>query len=261
MASQWYLNELGQVLGPFSSRELREMVERGRIDVDDFVRMGQDGKWVEAKKVTGLFPISAEPESSANSVNSAPINTRYFEGPNQNAAQVKEPPGTIEAVPLHLASSPANVGGTLFRVQGHDRTGRKREILIDASTESQALQKAAVEDVTVTKIEALPPLSAAQNSSASPLSKYPAIGCQIVILRVLGLFTAITLPIAAVVVGWTMNVGVVAALVLVSLVLGVSQLAFAELLGLLSRLHTNSQHICASLDALIHDKQSKRQEH
>jgi hypothetical protein len=55
MAAEWYFEELGEVFGPFSIPDLRNIVQRGRVSSDDRLRKGREGRWVEASSVEGLF--------------------------------------------------------------------------------------------------------------------------------------------------------------------------------------------------------------
>ena len=50
---------MGQLLGPLDSADLRRMAKSGEITPGDKIRDGEDGKWVEAGKVKGLFDTIA----------------------------------------------------------------------------------------------------------------------------------------------------------------------------------------------------------
>jgi GYF domain 2 len=51
-----YLEQNGELIGPLSPAELREMAQNGRVDSGDFVRKGVDGRAIPAAKVKGLLP-------------------------------------------------------------------------------------------------------------------------------------------------------------------------------------------------------------
>jgi len=55
MASKWYYKILGDIVGPVSSKDLRQKVSKGEITPDSEVRKGDDGEWIFAVKVYGLF--------------------------------------------------------------------------------------------------------------------------------------------------------------------------------------------------------------
>ena len=55
MASRWYYKVMGEELGPVSATELRQLAQRGVLDLDAPVR-NESSDWVSAGKVRGLFP-------------------------------------------------------------------------------------------------------------------------------------------------------------------------------------------------------------
>ena len=57
----WFYRLMGDVIGPVTSRALRDLASKGTIDFDTPVRKGTDGDWVSAASIKGLF---AEPEVS-----------------------------------------------------------------------------------------------------------------------------------------------------------------------------------------------------
>jgi hypothetical protein len=54
-AGDWYLQVLGEEFGPVSFGSLRHGVRKGRVGPDTLVRLGKDGRWVLAERVSGLF--------------------------------------------------------------------------------------------------------------------------------------------------------------------------------------------------------------
>src|SRR5687768_6197606 len=58
MASQWYVQVMGEVLGPLSDDGLREMVAKRQLTPDDMVGKGSSANWVPAARVRGLFSQS-----------------------------------------------------------------------------------------------------------------------------------------------------------------------------------------------------------
>ena len=61
MASQWFCRVLGQVVGPVSFRDLREMVRAGTLSEDDPVRRKESSRWAPAREVVGLFRAAEKP--------------------------------------------------------------------------------------------------------------------------------------------------------------------------------------------------------
>lgn len=57
MKVEWYYQVMGDVAGPFTSSELRQLAQTGRLQPDYLVRMGKEGSWVLAEGVTGLFDV------------------------------------------------------------------------------------------------------------------------------------------------------------------------------------------------------------
>jgi hypothetical protein len=55
MASEWYLVQSDNVVGPFTSQQLRELALAGKLKRSDVVQKGDSGKPVPAEKVKNLF--------------------------------------------------------------------------------------------------------------------------------------------------------------------------------------------------------------
>ncbi len=67
MAREFYCEVMGQVFGPLEPADLRRMAKAGEIAPRDKIRRGENGQWVEAAKVKGLFDerSSAPPDNVA----------------------------------------------------------------------------------------------------------------------------------------------------------------------------------------------------
>ncbi|QDU39199.1 hypothetical protein Mal4_35360 [Maioricimonas rarisocia] len=61
MARHYFYQIMGEVIGPISATELRHAAQEGKLDKDTLVRAGNDGRWVTADKVKGLFGASLTP--------------------------------------------------------------------------------------------------------------------------------------------------------------------------------------------------------
>lgn len=63
MAQQWFVQRQGEKTGPYSSRELKQLVEQGELHPEDLVWCAEISDWVPAARVRGLFvPRSAKPQ-------------------------------------------------------------------------------------------------------------------------------------------------------------------------------------------------------
>lgn len=56
MSRSWYVEQNGRTVGPMNSDELKQLATAGKISRTTSVRLGEDGEWVSASKVKGLFP-------------------------------------------------------------------------------------------------------------------------------------------------------------------------------------------------------------
>ena len=61
MAVQWYLKQGDESVGPFNSSELKRMGDAGEVQPSDLVQKGEEGQWVSASKVQGLFEQETSP--------------------------------------------------------------------------------------------------------------------------------------------------------------------------------------------------------
>jgi hypothetical protein len=71
MASNWYFQSLGNVIGPISSTELRQRAAQGQIDANTMVAKDAPERWVRADRVTGLVGPPA-PHTGASSAPTSP---------------------------------------------------------------------------------------------------------------------------------------------------------------------------------------------
>ena len=63
--TRWYYEVEGQAQGPLTAAELKERAKSGQLAPDHLIRKGEDGNWVPAGQVKGLFPkASPSPPSS-----------------------------------------------------------------------------------------------------------------------------------------------------------------------------------------------------
>jgi len=55
MAKEFFYQVMGEVFGPISGRELREKAVSGDITTETLVRIGGEGDWVHARRLSNLF--------------------------------------------------------------------------------------------------------------------------------------------------------------------------------------------------------------
>jgi hypothetical protein len=61
MATNFYFKVMGEVFGPMTGHELRENALAGEVTPDTLVRLGDDGDWVLAAKLSNLFDENWRP--------------------------------------------------------------------------------------------------------------------------------------------------------------------------------------------------------
>jgi len=93
----WYVQLMGETLGPYSGPELRKMAEGKHIDFDTPVARSKDGPWMTAQRIAGLFgPAESVPFQSAPSGRdpAGRDTTRESPAADQHAAHrsAEEPP-------------------------------------------------------------------------------------------------------------------------------------------------------------------------
>ncbi|NQU20238.1 MAG: DUF4339 domain-containing protein [Candidatus Nealsonbacteria bacterium] len=122
MATQWFCEISGEQHGPVSSQQLKAMADKGRLTAEDRVRQGDDGSWVPASRVKGLFPAagsSTKVSDSDDLPTALPVGlpvglpvAQPVSGTPQAAPQAKRsatpPPAPA---PPRPARSPAATGG------------------------------------------------------------------------------------------------------------------------------------------------------
>lgn len=59
MANEWFVQVMGETIGPLSDHQLREMVAKRQMTPDDMVRKGTSATWVPAARMRGLFEQAA----------------------------------------------------------------------------------------------------------------------------------------------------------------------------------------------------------
>jgi hypothetical protein len=104
VASRWYYEFLGEVLGPMSLEDLRLLAEQGTVRPESRVREGARGAWKAASMVPELFRSakSAAAEGDADFEVSAP----HFVARPANAAQRAAAPKQEDVAPQRSSQAP-----------------------------------------------------------------------------------------------------------------------------------------------------------
>lgn len=112
MATQWFCRLMGAELGPFSAREMVELVQHRRLTPEDLIRKGSEGDWVPAYLVQGLFDAAAQaPSAAADSPGSAGKPNVPAKGGAPNGASANRSSSTGKNAkgalhPTHATDSP-----------------------------------------------------------------------------------------------------------------------------------------------------------
>ncbi len=133
MAGVWYCKLAGVITGPLKASELRSLAEAGKLSPEDWVRQGEEGPWVAARNVRGLFSgigqagsgraaqavvsaSQAEPSLGGKKVHPAssdkprpvsPTSAIKPEGPLLQAKPLSEPPPLPASPPGSVPTLPA----------------------------------------------------------------------------------------------------------------------------------------------------------
>jgi hypothetical protein len=86
MAADWFCKIDGNKVGPFTPQQLKTIVAKGQLRPEHLIRRGNEGAWVPAGRVKGLFPeqsATAKPASKSPAAKSPPA-------PQRPAADVPE---------------------------------------------------------------------------------------------------------------------------------------------------------------------------
>jgi hypothetical protein len=118
MASQWYCQVGNEQYGPFPASELKRLCQENRLLPDNLVRQGEDGRWIMASQVPGLFAAPAPqiahaapppPRVSPAGQPASPAVRAVAASPA--AAKPPPPRGAPAPVPVGVPVAPP-VGGT-----------------------------------------------------------------------------------------------------------------------------------------------------
>lgn len=92
MSSDWWLKNNKSESGPHSAKQLKAYVASGVIQQETLVRKGQDGKWLRASNVKGLFSNGSSESSEKTKSKLAQVNSSSNEvGDHQVSLTVSYP--------------------------------------------------------------------------------------------------------------------------------------------------------------------------
>lgn len=151
MATQWFCRLMGEDLGPFSSRDMVELVRKRKLTHEDMIRKGTEGNWGPAYLVQGLFEAAASSASDG--------------GPTQ--ASNSEPAKPVVHEEHGAVPSPTGLSGLLSALlSGHLTGGRSpsSDASSSQSSSSDANRRGLVRDGAVATGESPPATSAAATS-------------------------------------------------------------------------------------------------
>lgn len=74
MSKGWYIRIGDEVFGPLSSKELKELARKGRLDECDFVRKAEMTNWVPVTRVQGLFDKKFASQLASDNVRNDAVN-------------------------------------------------------------------------------------------------------------------------------------------------------------------------------------------
>jgi hypothetical protein len=72
MASEWFIQRGGSQTGPYSSQQLRQLANGGKLSPDDLIRKSDMKDWVAARTAKGLFSTTAATPTPSTSTAAAP---------------------------------------------------------------------------------------------------------------------------------------------------------------------------------------------
>ena len=107
--ANWQIQIDGKTYGPFDDARMKALVKQGKITPDTLVCIASQGRWVAAKIVKGLFPVTQQPEREQPQESARPV------APQQVAPQ--PPPRRRAAPATPVGGSPGQVPAVVAPVQ------------------------------------------------------------------------------------------------------------------------------------------------
>lgn len=103
MGQAWYLKHNGKTAGPVTSSQLKQLAAQDKITPQTRLRTGDDGDWIRASKVKGLFP-STKIVNRNNEVTNARNQTSEQEISDAGHREIASPNSSPQVVqkPCHF---------------------------------------------------------------------------------------------------------------------------------------------------------------
>ena len=103
---QWYARlGFGIEFGPMPRGDLDELVETGQLLINDFVREGDEGEWIPARELPGLFP-SDESNTGITPQPETPLTATDEQQPDFDEEEAKDLPDASS----HVSATPSQDG-------------------------------------------------------------------------------------------------------------------------------------------------------
>jgi len=114
MATDWYCKISGEKYGPLSAKQLKGMATKGELSAEDWVKQGEDGSWVAAAQIKGLFGAALTTESSTGGKSKPLPVARAAPLPpaSPDAAPPQEAPSKVAPSPQVAKAAPVSPSGT-----------------------------------------------------------------------------------------------------------------------------------------------------
>jgi hypothetical protein len=131
MGRSWYVEHNGKSIGPASSSQLKKLAQAGRINRKTRVKLGDEGDWLPASRVQGLFSSTAIATSKQSLPNqpAAPVPSVR---PNQ-ATVVSDPSPVAKTKPCHFCGENISLSAIKCRHCNEFLDGRPRDAAAPAA--------------------------------------------------------------------------------------------------------------------------------
>lgn len=87
----WYVQLMGETVGPYSGAELKKMADAKRIEFDTAVARSKSGPWMQAQRIAGLFGAVETPAAQAAASRSTAAVPREEPVPETQSSQPELP--------------------------------------------------------------------------------------------------------------------------------------------------------------------------
>ena len=142
----------GTVRGPASAAKLREMAAAGKLRKDDGIRRGEDGDWIVAGTISGLFDSAGGPETEGE----------LIKGPLANLAE--RAGGMIVTTAGTVGRAAVNMGGTVKDAI----TRRNEKVATQPANQPPAMRPLQTVRIPAAQTELLAPAQIDEDTTVCP---------------------------------------------------------------------------------------------